>query len=197
MLIEPIIRYIWPFVGKSHFTRGFTLIELLITLVIAGILTAIAVPSMQNFVESNRLSTAANDLLADINLARTEAIKRQGGFTAGATGRLVMCASSNGTDCSAAPTTWNSGWIVFWDQDNSATFSEASNDVMLKTHTALSPKIAINTTPVNTRSVAYNQLGMLASAANTSIQMTNTKINKSRSVCLSATGQAAVRASCP
>lgn len=197
MTNKPIISYLSPLVGNTHFYRGFTLIELLITLVIAGILTAIAVPSMQNFVESNRLSTAANDLLADINLARTEAIKRQGGFTAGATGRLVLCASSNGTDCSAAPTTWNSGWIVFWDQDNSATFSEANNDVMIKTHTALSTKITIDTTPANTRSVAYNQLGMLASAVNTSIQITNTKINKSRLVCLSATGQAAVRTSCP
>ena len=56
-----------PFVGfKIPFVRikGFTLIELIITITIAGILMATAVPGMGNLIRNHRLSGQANDLLA-------------------------------------------------------------------------------------------------------------------------------------
>lgn len=56
--------------------RGFTLVELMITLAVAVILTAIAVPSFRNLTLSNRLTTAANDVVGALNVARMEAVKR-------------------------------------------------------------------------------------------------------------------------
>src|SRR3989344_4698731 len=87
---SPFIRLFIPFVGRKSSVivpsiyqklplirnSGFTLIELIITLTIAGILMAVAVPGLKNFVSSNRLTAQINDLIADINLARSEAIKR-------------------------------------------------------------------------------------------------------------------------
>jgi len=56
--------------------RGFTIIELMITVTIVGILTAIALPSMQYAVQNNRIKTAASDFHVNMMYARSEAIKR-------------------------------------------------------------------------------------------------------------------------
>lgn len=55
--------------------HGFTMVELMITIVIAAILTAIAVPSFRNIILSNRLTSTANDIVSALNVARMEAIK--------------------------------------------------------------------------------------------------------------------------
>ncbi len=56
--------------------QGFTLVELLVTLVVAGILITLAVPSYRDLMVSNRLSTTANDYVAALMEARMEAIRR-------------------------------------------------------------------------------------------------------------------------
>ncbi len=53
--------------------RGFTLPEVLITIVIMGILFAIATASWQNTIESRRATSAANQVAADMRLAHTSA----------------------------------------------------------------------------------------------------------------------------
>jgi type IV fimbrial biogenesis protein FimT len=89
--------------------------ELMITLALVGVLVGLAVPSMREFMRNGRLTTAANDLLHSLSLARTEAIKRQ-------TGRVTVCASA---DPNAAETALAcsygtmSGWIVFVDDVDS------------------------------------------------------------------------------
>lgn len=93
-----------PDVALKVCPNGFTLVEMLITIVIMGILAAIAVPSFDNLVLSNRLSSAANRLVASAQIARGEAIKRNAAVT--------LCMSSDGTSCTTTGT-WDQGWIVF------------------------------------------------------------------------------------
>ncbi len=93
---------------------GFTLVELMVTIAIVAILAAVAFPSFESSLRSNRVATMTNELLGSFSLARSEAIR--------STQPTVMCASANGTSCG---TDWNQGWIVFVDTDNSGTVNGA------------------------------------------------------------------------
>lgn len=62
--------------GARRFGAGFTLVELMVTIFVAAILMAIAVPSFRNITTSSRLTTTANSLVSALHAARMEAIKR-------------------------------------------------------------------------------------------------------------------------
>ncbi|MDX2424892.1 MAG: GspH/FimT family pseudopilin [Cycloclasticus sp.] len=56
--------------------KGFTLIELLITVVVMGILVALAAPAMSKILDGRKLKGAAENFQVDLMFIKTEAIKR-------------------------------------------------------------------------------------------------------------------------
>jgi type IV fimbrial biogenesis protein FimT len=86
-------------------SRGFTLIELMITIFIGALLLAIAVPSFQSTIASNRLATQTNDLVGALNYARSEAITRNTRV------RLCRAANETSTTCAGSVAIW-AAWIV-------------------------------------------------------------------------------------
>jgi type IV fimbrial biogenesis protein FimT len=84
---------------------GFTLIEILVTMVVAGILVAIAVPAFNNFVLNDRDIGQVNSLVGSLNYARSEAVKR-----ASPTG-VTVCPTADGQTCTNS-TDWSGGWVV-------------------------------------------------------------------------------------
>ncbi len=113
--IGPSIRLKQPFIRELLKSGGFTLVELIITLVIAAILLTIAAPNMSAFIQRDRLITQANEMVADLSLARSEAIKR------GA--RVGVCKTGNpAADPPVCNTTggdpWTSGRVIWVDANN-------------------------------------------------------------------------------
>jgi type IV fimbrial biogenesis protein FimT len=90
-------------------SKGFTLLELMVTLAIAGILVATAIPSFTDSIISNRLTKYNNELVGALNLARSEAIKRNQQV-------IVRKTGAN----------WENGWHVFVDIDRSSPASDAN-----------------------------------------------------------------------
>ena len=125
--------------------------ELMVTLAIAGVLVGLAVPSMREFMRNSRLTSASNDLLHSLSLARTEAIKRQ-------TGRVTVCASAdpNAADTALACSYGTmSGWIVFVDANSDGQFDNGADTVLSRG--AASDKVTVKSDRDGI--VCFNQTG--------------------------------------
>lgn len=125
-------------------THGFTLVELMVTLAVAGVLMAIGVPAYQDFVLNSKRTAAVNDMLADFQIARSSSISRNS--------RIVLCSSTNGTGC-ANSDNWDTGWIMF--QDDDADGVKDGGEEVLASHEA-TPQ---NTITGSFRAVAYRPNG--------------------------------------
>ena len=98
--------------------NGFSLIELLVVVAMMGILLVVAVPGFQDTIESATTNSQVKVLLTTLNLARSEAIKRSA--------NVSICATNDGVDCAAGE--WNSGWMVFVDNNGDADGGAGSVD---------------------------------------------------------------------
>jgi type IV fimbrial biogenesis protein FimT len=134
---------------------GFSLIELMVTLSVAAILVAIAIPNISGFMRNSRLTSGVNDLLHAFNVARTEAIKRQAG-------NVVVCGTT-GPRLAAPACAYNTfrGWIVFVDADNNWQFS--AGDTILERHAVLDATVTIKT-DANANIVSYAPTGFANTA---------------------------------
>lgn len=102
--------------GYSRCCFGFTLVELMVTLTVAVILVIVAVPSFKSIIYSNKLTSASNDMVAALNSARLEAVKRNA--------TVQFCsdsAANNTTDTlGTACGTQQAGAVYLWPASTSS-----------------------------------------------------------------------------
>lgn len=124
-----------PIVRRMHKrSSGFTLLELMAVLAIAGVLAAIAIPAMGNFMRNSRITAAANDVMAALHFTRSEAIKRRQPVT--------LCTSASAvTDLNptCAASAFLTGWIAFVDTNQSG--QRDAGEAVLLQREAINPLI--------------------------------------------------------
>jgi len=94
-----------------------------VVLSIAAIIVGLGAPSFNRFRLNGRLTNSANDVLASLSNARTEAIKTQV--------NVSMCASATPNDAAAVCNYGsNVGWIAFRDPDGNCQRTPAAEAVV-------------------------------------------------------------------
>lgn len=139
-------------VRRQHIMNGVTLLELMVTVAIVAILGALAAPSFQAMIQANRTRTVASELLATLNLARSEAARR---------GQPVsICRSSNGSSCSSSGTGWDQGWIAFVNVDNDKPAVRDSNELILQVKQNLPTGVTVRPNSNFTNYLTYSRTGL-------------------------------------
>ncbi|PRC91018.1 GspH/FimT family pseudopilin [Solimicrobium silvestre] len=173
---------------------GFTLVELLITMTIAAILLAVAVPQFKSAFQSQQASTEITNLLNDMAYARSEAI-REGQY-------VTICALpapplTTGVSCGTS-NNWQNGWIIYSDSGTSSTTTNsATQTYAASTSTLLRVQNAFTSTDTLTNStgsanssvhtVSFNRDGFvpgLTAGAGLLFTLDNSPVNNSATRCL-------------
>ncbi len=136
--------------GKSARELGFGLIELVVTIAIAAILLALALPSFREVGMRMNVTENNNNLVGALTTAKSEAVKL--GTIAGV---VSLSGGSN----------WSSGWQVLIDSNNDAALTSA--DTVIATYPALTNQYTVNTkvTGGADAQVVFSALGNLSAPA--------------------------------
>ncbi|AMV00841.1 pre-pilin like leader sequence [Xanthomonas citri pv. fuscans] len=158
-------------------SRGFTLIELMVTIAVLAILVAIGYPSFQGVLRSNRVAAANNELIALLNLSRSEAIRNgQGGG---------ICGSSNGSSCDG---NWSGGVMAWSDTNGNGGFD--AGETVLRYSTG-NPSLVVQG-PTSGTVIAFDARGRRRAAADQQVTLRPDQCGSQplrRSLTVNASGQ--------
>ncbi|MCY0856149.1 GspH/FimT family pseudopilin [Cupriavidus sp. D39] len=106
-------------IRPARVEKGLTLIELLVALSILAILAAAATPSFTSFLQRARLRTESSALVSDMELARSEAARRNT--------RVTICPTTDGSTCTSS---WSNRRIVFVDLNTDGSWNSATEELL-------------------------------------------------------------------
>lgn len=167
--------------------RGLTLPEMMITLAVVFILVTIAVPSFKDLLADRRVASFTQELYGSLMLARSEAVKRRS--------PVSLCKSSNGTGCTDSADDWQTGWLIFEDEDADGDLD--TEDRPIRVFDALPDVVAMDWN--NGDTLGFNSQGQARQAGSFTICEPNATGFEVRQVIVSMTGRARVSesGSCP
>lgn len=114
----------------SSAQRGFTMVELMIAVAVLAVLTAIALPNFTSFMRRNNVTAHANDLLADLQYARSEALTQRSFVSL--CPRAATAGEADQACADADSANFDGGWLIY-----GATSAHAAYDATDKQHPVL------------------------------------------------------------
>ena len=123
---------------------GFTLLELMVVIAIAGILMAVAIPAMRDFIRNGRITAAANDVMAALHFTRSEAIKRRQPVTLCTSANSMQANNTANAAATCADSVFLTGWIVFVDLNQNG--QREAGDTILLNRAPIDPQITAAST---------------------------------------------------
>lgn len=162
---------------------GFTLLELMVTLAVAAILVTIAIPSYRGLVQRNTLTASVNDLVGDLNYARSEAVTRGQ--------NVYLCKSKDEATCETDGD-WSQGWIVFTpDADDKDAPPKVAN--LLRVRGPLDEQITIGDVSSSASRVSFDANGFAGSdktsLGNTTLTVKSPDVIKNTKIIIFTTGR--------
>lgn len=127
--------------------KGFSVLELLIVIAIVSTMAMFALPNMTRLMQSNRMTTAKNALLATLHQARSE--------SASTSRNAVLCPSANGHQCLTTGD-WSRGWLLYRDDNANGRFDPVES--LLQVHEMDVTDLRVRTSD-GRRKVTYRNLG--------------------------------------
>ena len=170
-------------------SRGFTLVEVAITVTVLAVLLGLSAPLFTGMINGGRLTSNANELVAAMLIARSEAIRGNVSTS--------LCQSADGVSCSNA-SPWR-GWIVFTDvdRDNVADANEIVRGGIIEAPVLVlaSPSVTGANARITFRAdgLAYSGNNLLEGNLRVCLPVTN-PVRNLRDVNIAIGGRVAVRA---
>jgi type IV fimbrial biogenesis protein FimT len=127
---------------STSIRRGFSLVELLIVVAILVITTTMAGPPMVQWIQSNRVTSAANNILADVKYARSEAIR-----------------NNREVHLSAGGTNYANGWSIF------TVTATGTRETTLKVNAGLPNQNVTMSTNIDSRAIIFRSDGSMTNTA--------------------------------
>jgi len=158
--------------------KGLTLVELMVTLAVLVAVMAIGVPMFQGMASSNRAVTQGNALVAALNLAKSEAIKRSG--------PVLLCSDADAnvsTLVCGDQSDWAKGWIVFGDSDEDGVLDSGEE---LRVWGELSGAATVTTATV---SLQFNSDGSASAGATFKVEQSKCSGTQASSITIIESGQ--------
>jgi type IV fimbrial biogenesis protein FimT len=177
---------------KQH---GFTLVELIVTVAVAAILMAIAMPSLRSSMTRSQVSTAANDFSATLQFARAQAVSLNRCVSVCSSQNTLNMAATSPTvpSCTGSGVNWDTGWIVFEDAQCGTSAPAALTDILKVQHPQKNG-VTINAQALNR--VTFDGRGTTGFVVPERFQISpieGSSNQNARNLCLSGSGRVQIR----